>query len=120
MTLTLKTANQSFCMTLRLIMKHHNTKFGNKMFGGLEDITWTNINILSLHCDLDPEHSNPFFFFLSLDTLPYVDVSSDQVWLARNQQFKKYSRKSHILIIQALAVTLTLKIATILVISLVL
>ena len=43
-------------------MMHHNTMLGNKMFGGLEDIIWTNINILTLRCDLDPEYSNPFFF----------------------------------------------------------
>ena len=40
---------------------HHNTKSGRKMFGGLEDIMWTNINIFTLCCDLDPECSNPFF-----------------------------------------------------------
>ena len=39
---------------------HHNTKFGNKMPGGLEDIIWTNINILTLRCDLDPECSKFF------------------------------------------------------------
>ena len=43
-TLTLKIANQSFCMTLRLMMMHHNTRFGNKIFCGLEDIIWTNIH----------------------------------------------------------------------------
>ena len=47
-------------------MVHHNTKFGNKMFGGLEDIIWTNINILTLRCDLEPECSNPFFFHRTL------------------------------------------------------
>ena len=62
-TLALTIANQSFCMTLWLIMMYHNTRFGNKMFGGLEDTIWTNINILTLSCDLDPECSNPFFFF---------------------------------------------------------
>ena len=50
------------------------------------------------------------FFFFSHYTLGYDDVSSDQVWLPRNQQFRKYSTKSHILIIWALVVTLTLKI----------
>ena len=45
---------------------YHNTKFGNKMFGGLEDIIWTNINILTLHCDLDPECSNPTVFHRTL------------------------------------------------------
>ena len=47
-------------------MMHHNTKFGNKMFGGLEVIIWTNINILTLHCDPDPERSNPFFVHKTL------------------------------------------------------
>ena len=81
----------------------------NKIWGGSEAIIWTNIDILTLHCDLDLECSNSIF---SQDTLAYDDVSSDQVWLPRNQQFRKYSRKSHILIIWALTVTLTLKIAT--------
>ena len=49
-------------------MMHHITKFGNKMFGGLEDIFWTNINIFSLRCDLDIEDSEPIFMH---DTLAY-------------------------------------------------
>ena len=44
----------------------HNTKFGNKMFGGLEDIIWTNINILTLCSDLDPESSSQVFFHRTL------------------------------------------------------
>ena len=36
-------------------MMHYNTMFENEMFGGLEDIIWTNINILALRCDTDPE-----------------------------------------------------------------
>ena len=36
--LPLKIANQSFCVTLQHIMMHHNTKFGNKMLCGLEGI----------------------------------------------------------------------------------
>ena len=55
---------------------------------------------------------NAVIHFFSQHTLAYDDVSSDQVWLSRNQQFRKYSRKSHILIIWTPAVTLTLKIAT--------
>ena len=66
-----------------------------QMFGGLEDIIWTNINILNLRCDHESECSNPFIF--SQDTLAYDNVSSDQVWLPRSQQFRKYSRKSDIL-----------------------
>ena len=46
--------------------------------------------------------------FFSQDTLAYDDVSSDQVWLPRNQN----KVESHILIIWALAVTLTMKTAT--------
>ena len=40
------------------------------------------------------------------------DVSPDQIWLLRNRQFRKCSTKSHVLIIWAIAVTFTLKIAT--------
>ena len=31
---------------------HHSIKFGNKMLGSLEDIIWTNTDILTLHSDL--------------------------------------------------------------------
>ena len=62
LTLTFKIANQSFCITLWLMMMHHNNKSGNKMFSGLEDIIWTNINIVTLCCDLDLEYSNPVLF----------------------------------------------------------
>ena len=54
---------------------------------------------------------NALIHFFSQDTLASDDVSSDQVWLPRNQQFRKYSRKNHILVIWALVVTLTLNIA---------
>ena len=64
-TLTLKIGNQSFSMTLWLIMMYHKTKFRNKMLGGLEGIIWTN-NILTLRYDLYPECSNPFFFHREL------------------------------------------------------
>ena len=76
-TLTLKIANQSFYMTLWLIMMPHTTKFENKMFGGLKDISWTNINILTFHCDLDSECNDSVF---SQVILVYDNVSSDQVW----------------------------------------
>ena len=108
MTLTLKLANQSFYMTLKLMMMHHNTKFSQKMFGTFEDIIWRNTYIRTLHCDLDLDCSSPIF---SQDTVAYDDVSSDQVWLPKNQQFRRYSRKSHTLIICALTVTLILTIA---------
>ena len=47
MTLALKIANQPLSRTLWLIMMHHRTKFGNKIFVGFEDIIWTNIDILT-------------------------------------------------------------------------
>ena len=100
MTLTLKIANQSFCMTFQLMMMHHNTKFGNTMFDSLEDTIWENIDILTFHCDL--ECSNPFF--PQKNTLAYNDVKLDQVWLLKNQQFKKIYWKSHI--IRALTVSM--------------
>ena len=55
---------------------YHDTKFGEKMFGGLEDIRWTNIDISTLHYDLDFECSDPFFFSPQ-NTLAYADVLSD-------------------------------------------
>ena len=65
-----------FCMTLQLIMMHHNTEFGDKMFGGLENIIWINIDILTLRCDVDLEGNNPLF---PQDALAYDNLSSDQV-----------------------------------------
>ena len=79
------------------------------MFGGLGHIIWTNIDILTLRCDFYLQCSNQFF---SHNTLANDNVSPDQVWLPENQQLSRYNRKSHILIIWALTVTLTLKIAT--------
>ena len=99
---------KSLCLTLQPIMMHHNTKFGNKILAGLEDIIWTILTFWPFTVTLTLNAVNQFF---SQDTLAYNDVSSDQVWIPRNQQFRKHSRKSYILIIWALAVTLLLKIA---------
>ena len=63
-------------------------------------------NILNLCCDLDLECSNPIF---PQDTTASNVVLSNQVWLQTDQKFRRYSRNSHILVISALAVTLTLK-----------
>ena len=67
-------------------MMHHNTKFGNKMLGGLEVIIWTNITILTLCYDFDPESSNPFFFSFHR-TLQLLMLY--QAWLQTDQQFRK-------------------------------
>ena len=44
MTLTVNIKNYFFCMALWLMVLHHHTKFGNKMFCGSEDIIWTKID----------------------------------------------------------------------------
>ena len=67
-------------------MMHHNTEFGNKMFGGLENIIWINTDTLTLRCDLDLEGNNPLF---PQDALAHDNLSSDQVWLSKNQQFRR-------------------------------
>ena len=68
------------------MMMHHNTKSGNKMFDGLEDIIWTNIDILTFTMTLT---LNAVIQCFPQGTLPYDNVSSDQVWLSRNQLFRQ-------------------------------
>ena len=58
--------------------------------------------------NLDLEHSNPIF---SHYTPAYDAVPSSKVWLQKDQQFGRYSRRNHILIMWTLTVTLTLKLA---------
>ena len=53
-------------------------------------------HIFNLRCDLDLERSNPIFL---QDTPAYDDVLIHQVWLQTDQQFRRQSRKSNILII---------------------
>ena len=52
---------------------HHNTNFGNKMFGSLEDNIWTKTDIFTLNYDLGLECGNKI---LSQDTLACNDVPS--------------------------------------------
>ena len=96
-TSTLKIANQSFCMTIWLVMMHHNSEFGNKMLGCLEVIIWKNHLDNHWHFDpsLWPRPWMPQSFYFSQNTLAYNDVLSEQVWLLKNQQFRRYSRKSY-------------------------
>ena len=71
--------------------------------------TFTDIcNFAVTCCDLDFECRNLFF---PQDTSAYDAVLSNQVWMQTDWQFRRYSRNSHILITEALTVTLTLKIA---------
>ena len=76
------------------------------MIGHRENIIQTFTNILNLRCDLNLACSNPIF---PQDTPAYDASLPNQVWMQIDQQFRRYDRNSHILIISALAVTLTLK-----------
>ena len=62
-------------------------------------------DILNLHCDLDLQCSNPI---LPQETRAYDAVLSNQIWLQTDQRFRRYNRNSNVLIIEPLAVTLTL------------
>ena len=87
-------------MILWLMMLHIHIKFGIKMIRGSEDVNRTTFtNILNLCCDLALVRSNSIF---PQDTPAYDAVLPKQVWLQRDQQFRRYSRNSHILLIQAL------------------
>ena len=78
-------------------MVHHNTKFGDKMLGGLEDIIWINTHWhfeynLNLCCDLDHHSSSVNKFHKTLWLMIMYQhraslVAKDQ----KNQQFRRYS-----------------------------
>ena len=69
------------------MMMHHNTKFSNNMLVGFEDTIWTNNDILTLCCDLDPENSKPTFL---QNTLVYDDASQYHVWWQNVHWFRRY------------------------------
>ena len=46
------------------MMLYYQTKFGCKRTSSLEDTTY--FDYISFHCDLDIEHSEPFFFCMTL------------------------------------------------------
>ena len=115
------TVNHSQCMPILLysgwlLVINTNSvtthiQFGGKEISGTENpslvskglavqntsSTHTFSDFLNLHCDLDLECSNPFFF--SEDTLAHDDLLSQQVWLQKDQQLQRYSRNCHIQII---------------------
>ena len=62
-------------------------------------------DFFNLRCDLDLEGGNAIS---PQDAPAYDSLLSNQVWLQTNQQSRRYNRNSHILIIQAVAVILTL------------
>ena len=95
-------------MILWLVMLHHHTKFGAKCSVDQKiPSRQTFTDILNLCCDIDLERNNPIF---AQDAPAYDVVLTNQVWLQTDQQFRTYSRNSHFLIIEALTVTLSLKI----------
>ena len=82
---------------------HHDTKFGKngcavqeRLSGQDQTHGETGADILNLHCDLDLVRSNPIF---PQDTLASDAVLANQVWLQTNQQFRRYNRNCHILIV---------------------
>ena len=107
------------------MMMYHQTEFGCQKISSSADMVETVIfDCMSPHCDPKNEDSKPIFLhdtlahddassnqvwlqkdlecsysFFSEDTLAYDDVSSDPVWLLKNQQFRRYTRKSRILMI---------------------
>ena len=78
-------------MTLRRMMLHHHTEFGNKTFCGSENIIQTFTDIFNLCCDLDLKHSNPIF---PQGTPAYDAVLLNQVWSQTDQQFRRQNRNS--------------------------
>ena len=91
-TLTLDTVIPFFHRTFRLMMLYYQTKFSCERTSSLENT----IKIVSPCCDLDRERSN---HFSPQDTQAYYAVLSNKVWLQTDQQFRRYSENSHILII---------------------
>ena len=66
MTLNMKTANHSFCTTLRFMMRNHHTKYGYKKgLSGSEHIVKLT-EMLNLRCDFDFKHINIFAVHSSL------------------------------------------------------
>ena len=72
-------------MTLQPMMMHHNTEFGSKMWGDLENIIWINIDIFTLRCDLDLERSNSVF---PQDTLAYDAALSNKFGCKRTSNLE--------------------------------
>ena len=117
-TLTLKTANQSFWKTIWLTVMHHHTKSGSKRFSVSEANTWTNIHwyfavTLTLNTTIQLLHKILWFIIMyyhtkfgskrirsSKDTVDIVifwsqqllhtDASQYQVWKENVWWFSRY------------------------------
>ena len=81
-------------MTLQLMMMHHHTKFGHKMFSDTENIGQTNLHWhfkpFEPFCDLDPEHRDQS---VSKDTSVYDDIPSNSVWMQKRSAVQKIQYK---------------------------
>ena len=83
-------------MTLGLMMLHHHTKFGNKMFCDSGNIQTNIPDTLNLRCNPDLKHSNLIF---QQDTPASDAVLPNQDWMQTHQQIRRDNRNSHILTI---------------------
>ena len=110
MTLNLKTANQSSCITLWPMMMQRHSKFGYKRFS-----SWGDIAQMNIHWNSEsflwpwpwpwPQQNNSIF---SQDNPAYDDVPSNQVWLQKGSAIQKISAGQTFINIMKFAVTLTL------------
>ena len=108
LTLNLKTANQSSCMTLWPMMMHHLTKFGCKAVEEtLSMLTFT--GILNLFCNLDHDHNRAIQSFHK--TIQLIMMCHQTKFSCKRISKLDDISKSHILIIWSLTVTLTVKTA---------
>ena len=85
---------------------YHLIKFGCQKISSLADMVETVIfDQISPHCDPELEDSKPIFL---LDTLVHDVASSDQVWLQRLQQLRRYRSDEHSLEFWTFSGTMTL------------
>lgn len=86
-------------------MIHYFSKFGYNRFISSENTVWLNIHFameqMNIQSNFQPllwpslrtQHSNLFTKHFSYD-----DVPPDQAWLQKDQQFRRYKRNIHIVI----------------------
>ena len=94
-TLILKIADSSSCVTLGLMMVYHNTKFGYKRFS-----RWGDIVQMNSQWKIEPflwpwpwpKQSYPIF----AQDNPTYNVPSNQLSCKKVQQFRRFIRKSYI------------------------
>ena len=110
MTLNLKTAIQSSCMTLWPLMLHHHNKFGYRRFSSWGDIVKMIFSgILNLICDLDLDQNRAIQSFHK--TIDLMMMCHQGKFSYKRVSSSDNILKNHILITLSLTVTLTLKTA---------